>query len=86
MLDSDPGAGDEGADKENPLRLLIRAVWCRQGGVETLLQHVALPVAGLEAQEPWALVCISAWSPDNGLDQWGLCANLARPKLGGNCP
>lgn len=46
LLDSDPGVSDEGVDKENPLSLLIRAVWCRQGHVETLLQHVALSVAG----------------------------------------
>lgn len=84
LLDSDPGVSDEGVDKENPLSLLIRAVWCRQGHVETLLQHVALSVAGSELQEPCALVCIGAWSPDNGLDQWGLCANLAGPKLGDN--
>lgn len=84
LLDSDPGVGDEGVDKENPLSLLIRAVWCRQGHVETLLQHVALSVAGSEPQEPCALVCVGTWSPDNGLDQWGLCANLAGPKLGDN--
>lgn len=56
LLDSDPGVGDEGVDKENPLSLLIRAVWCRQGHVETS------PTCGLVCSriDPYKMVtCIS---------------------------